>query len=413
MNESSQRPGRPPPARSHARLPVLGVLAVGLLIVPWLLLRTLSAQAPVPALPGEKPARPPERSATPRPPLLTPEPGFARVRPEPTETPAAPPVVEKTERQTGAEGDATAAALPARGAWTPGSRTFRIGYIPGTPEEGLDEALAHRLAKALERDPALAEAFRAAGFSGDVAPQPADGYNDLATRLLHEEFDLAFCPAAVFASLLGGYEVILQERRDEDLWDSRGGGQILREGVVFAGPLSPLFRADRLTSSTLRRALREELAVPSSYDTAGYIYPCLALSRSQGISPSSIRFRFCGSSRETVKHVVSGLAQIGACEMTALQRWLVDTAPDLPLEQAVRILPIPISRSPTDPVVIREALGPRHSEAGRKIKGALKKFFSPSGATPFQLVDSRGDYYERLHEDLASLKYLRSEGAAR
>ncbi len=296
---------------------------------------------------------------------------------------------------------------------------LRIGYLPRPAEGGLDEPLARRLAEALRQDQALRHALVAEGFSdsedGDAAIviQGADGFRDLANRLEHREFDVAFCPATVFVSLRNvrnEYRAILQERRPMDTRDPRGGGQILRQGVIFAGPASPFFQGEEPTTDTLKRLFRsEELVVPSAYDASGYFYPRLTLAGEFGVSPD--RFRFAGSSRDTVKHVVSGLGAVGACDLGTIEHWLaLEAAPDVPLDKMIRVLAY-CPPHPTDPVIIRDELHPSISRAGRAINDALKAFFS-RGAR-FALEPSKDDFFAGLAADYGRLDSLRRPGGPR
>lgn len=294
-------------------------------------------------------------------------------------------------------------------------REFRIGYLPQEGRGGLSEALARRLGAWLETNLKVRRALRDAGFAGEIAVQSADGHNDLRNGLNSRQFELAFAPATVYATLDPNYyAVILQEKHEGDIWDARAGGQILRKGVVFAGPRSTLFTADEVTSGAMRRALAdEEMAVPSAYDAAGYQYPLLALATQMGIQPRSVSLRFCGSSEEVVKQVVSGLASVGACDQAVLENWLPGILPDsLSSSEAVRVLgQINVPLVPSDPVVIQAELSPEESELGRVLKEELPKFFTSLGAgSPFTLESSRDAFYERLLSDLDQLEALTRPG---
>jgi len=386
----------------------------GLAAVALALTLPAYAAQPAPALPGEKPPVPvPTTLAGPR---LTPEPDFGK----PTETPQARLQPDKPEaRQSAVDVPLALAPASTPGPWeiptldlsfAGGPHVFRIGYIPRPAEGGMDETLGRRLGEFLQADRDLRRALRSEGYSPDIAVLPADGYNDLASRLEQEQFDLAFCPAAVFAALGGGYRVILQERHPGDIVDSRGDEPARRQGVIFVGPTSPLFR-QAPTTATLSRVLAEnEFAVPSAYDAAGFHYPCLALADEFGVSPRQLRLRFCGSSREVVKHVVSGLAAIGACDSAALDHWLAEAVPNLPLEDIVWPLPISMRPIPTDPVIVRQSLDPASSEIGRRIRDALQRFFLDRESAGFGLLKGRDESYDGLRRDLIRLEEIRERG---
>ncbi len=295
------------------------------------------------------------------------------------------------------------------------TRQFRIAFLPEA-EGGLDITLAHKMANWLSSQKVFAEALKAENFSSSIFLQPADGFNDLKTNLDSRQYDAAFCPAAVYATLKPGYTVILQEKRVGDVWDTRAGGEILRQGVVFMNARAASVIGDHPSSPTLQRILLEnDLAVPSAFDAAGYQYPLLSLVNNADISPAALRLRFCGSSEEVIKQVVSGMSSIGACDKAVLENWLPNALPEElranppapPYNNVIRILPLAISPVPTDPVIIRQELRPSNSAVGRLLKELLPRFFRQQGDQPFALEGrAKDEFYQRLWSDLNYLDAL-------
>jgi hypothetical protein len=381
------------------------------------LLSLLCCQAfcAAPALPGEPPG--PEYSELSAQAL----PGETRFLPQPAETAAESPVAAGPAIEGLAppapnaplEPKSAAASLSAESEpFETSGRPLRIGYLPRPAEGGIDEPLARALGKHLSDHAGLGAALAHKGYSGEVIVQAADGFNDLTTRLNLGLFDAAFCPAAVYASLSradgspgAGYRVILKEDHDSE-----------SGSVIFVGPSSNLFGAENFTPEELQEALRtEELAVPSAYDAAGFHYPCLALVIDQNVNLTGLRYRFCGSSREVVKHVVSGLASIGACDKAALDVWVKEVS-DVPEDKMLRRLAMPTlnaPRIPADPVIVCSELDTQYSEAGRKLKEAMQGFFDSREDAPFRLKPVMEADYKKLREDLAFLRYLREGGQLR
>lgn len=257
-------------------------------------------------------------------------------------------------------------------------RKFSIGYLP----EGSDipnanprmEELRHFLLAGKETRAALSDA----GFS-DVVLSPCDGPNDMVQRLAAGEFDLVFATATAYARAAGAaYEPVLQLLKlPGDFQPPGRDSGVLRRGVIFVGPRSPLFKqAAEPTREDLRRLLqRSPLAVPSADSAVGYLSPRYIMAHDLGLQtfPTPL---FCGSDSEVVKHVASGLVEVGACSAGALERLL----PAGRTADFVRIVrktdPVP-----TDPILLRASLTPQRSALGIKLKAALRdQFFNNSVA---------------------------------
>jgi ABC-type phosphate/phosphonate transport system substrate-binding protein len=153
-----------------------------------------------------------------------------------------------------------------------------------------------------------------AGF-GEVVLSPCDGPRDMVQRMNAGEFDLVFATAIVYAQLAGAaYEPVLQFKRPGDDFQMPGREGVFRQGIIFAGPGSALFKSPgELTREELRKLLeRVPLAVPTADSAAGYLAPRYKMEHDLGLRQGPAPL-FCGSDSEVVKHVVAGLAEVGAC----------------------------------------------------------------------------------------------------
>lgn len=285
---------------------------------------------------------------------------------------------------------------------------FRIGFLSNDAEQTLSTEFFNRLKKDLWDEPQIHDALITLGF-GSIAALPADGHRDLVTRMEHGEFDLVFCPSLVYGTQEGPYRVMLQLRRDRDIWDTHGEGKVLQQGVVFVSNRSPLFTADQPTTSQIAAYIGENrMAVVSAFSAAGYCYPFLKLARDYGGARPNEYF-FCDSSEEVVKTVVSGLADLGACERGVIERVLDPAKTGRESSEFVKILFF-TNFSPTDPVVIRDIYRPEVSELGRRIKDGLKQFMArPDIATltgGIRLEASSDAAYKNLREELKNFRKL-------
>lgn len=282
----------------------------------------------------------------------------------------------------------------------------------------------------LERPLAVMEALRAELLKGaplrdrEILLRPCDGPPDMEQRLRAEEFDLAFATTFIYARLFRSvegddsrfepplHEPILQ-------YHDIAGDFVIREivyrqGVVFAGPGSPLFGVKNADKALIRAELeRERMAVPEFHSETGYIYPRLEIyNRFSGIHP--LGPLFCRSAPNVVKHVVSGLANIGACDARVLATMLGDAQAKGELRGCTELFRT--KNIPTGPVLLRGSLHPRNSTAplGRELRDAIQQFFnSPSPPAPGLRLERIND--RRAYEDVAGeLKALdEAERAAR
>jgi hypothetical protein len=290
-------------------------------------------------------------------------------------------------------------------------RQFSIGFL----DEGSDfEATAGLMAdlrRYLLARPELRQALRAAGYDGqELRLAACNGAPDQVQRMAEGEFDLAFSTAVVYARHVRPYaesgaapfyEPILQSYRpdEEDFRPPGGGGGVLRQGVIFVGLASPLMHVDNLTSEAIQAELiQSALAVPSSDSAAGYVYPRVQMARTYGVAQPAA-FWFCGSDAEVVKHVVTGLARVGACREGTLDALLGKQA----RRRYVNVL-FQTLLYPTDPIVLRRDLLPAVSPLGQALKSALREYFLSQRVVPgLRVEDASRREYEKLAGYLTDL----------
>jgi hypothetical protein len=298
---------------------------------------------------------------------------------------------------------------------------FKIGFLlEGSdldPVRPVIEALrGHLLA-----DVRVARALKQAEF-GDIWLRPSDDPFDMIQRLEAEEFDLACATAVIYARQFDSgrragavpsvrYEPIFQFRRPElDIFDPRGHG-VWRSGVVFVGPASELWEIAHPTAEQIRAEIeRAPIAVEDSYSATGYIYPRLKLLHDfPNLRPRG--FLFCGSDASVIKHVVAGLAAVGACEAGWFPLSVEPTGASFPLMKDL----FRTDRIPTDPILIHVDLMPqgRSGGLGAELKVALQSFFNGSSSRARGLRVEKA--WRRSYEDMARAlaEFDRLESAAR
>ena len=275
---------------------------------------------------------------------------------------------------------------------------FAIGFLTEGSDLPQPAVLMDRLAEWLLGRPRVVRSLKLAGRDpGRLQLSPCYGPDDMRRRMDQGEFDLVFATAVVWARQTGPYpEPILQTSRPGDFRARQGG--VLRRGVIIAGPESPLFGETRPSSGSLRQAfVALPLAVPSDYSAAGYFYPQLIMRAEMGLERPR-EYWFCGTDAEVVKHVVAGLADLGACREGAVA--------DLLGEDSSRFVQV-LRRTepfPTDPVLLREEWMPSVSELGMELRLALREFFQTAEITgDLELMDAGQRAYETIRRDLRML----------
>ncbi|HBF35287.1 TPA: hypothetical protein DDW35_12070, partial [Candidatus Sumerlaeota bacterium] len=244
---------------------------------------------------------------------------------------------------------------------------FRVGYLRADENSmGMDS-----FKKALETNEAFAKAASAVGIIA-ISLRPCDSASDMLVRLQQEEFDLAFCPAQVYAEVK-----ILQARTNDKMCyqavfqqgkPSRG-VFFARKGVVQANVADK-----KALSADLKKLIKPStLATTDAFNAAGYLYVRRALYDDFNRAEPKA-YLFLENSRDVIKTVLSGLCDFGACEETALQE---------KEKELVQILgtakPIPAS-----PVLIHEQYAPNGMRAiiGAAASDAAKSFFKNTLTAP-------------------------------
>jgi ABC-type phosphate/phosphonate transport system substrate-binding protein len=289
-------------------------------------------------------------------------------------------------------------------------RVFRMGFLRTDLEQELGMAWYEGLKASLQENERVMKALQEAGFS-EIAVLPTDGHEDMIQAMNHKEFDVAFCSSYVFAMVEEEkYHVILQLRRDSDIWDTRGGGRVLQKGVVFVNNRTPLFTADLSNEGAKKRAIanyvpQQRMAFVSSYSASSYVYPLVKLHKQfDGVQPRS--FIFCGSSEEVVKYVINGLVDIGACEAGVIKEVVRSIGPEIRPERLVRVI-FETDFLPTDPIALKAEYYPRHP-VGLAIKEAIKSFYNQGPVGKPRVENSQDTYYQNLREVIAELNALRA-----
>ena len=291
-------------------------------------------------------------------------------------------------------------------------RPFAIGYLPEGSDLPLPAVILEELRNYLLGTEAIARELTRAGYSG-VILSACDGPRDMVQRINVGEFDLVFATAVVFAraELAKGdhdtlaYEPILQTLLPEDLDPPRGQGP-MRRGVLIVGPSSPLFAQKNPSPEEVRKLLAAgPLAVSDAYSAAGYIYPLVKIQGMyDGVRPQ--RIWFCGSEAEVLKHIVAGLAPMGACREGVLAELL----PKGKETEYCRVL-WQTDPFPTDPVLLRRELLPALSDLGRELKVGLQSFFkhTANSAPRLRLKDAAVREFEPLQRALIAAEGLTPE----
>lgn len=263
---------------------------------------------------------------------------------------------------------------------SPGAGPLKIGYLPEGSDLRPARQILDDLRVALLENPSCILEMERAGYA-DISLRPCDSTVDMTQRLRAGEFEIAFATAMVYIRLLESerpagagaealYDPSLQFRARGDTQTADG---VMRRAAVFVGPRSPLWNERNPQPSQIRAEIASHgLAVSNSDSLASYYYPQIALRRRYGeLRPG--RLIFCGSSEEVFKHVVSGLARIGACELNALSE------PNAPAG-LTHTLFLTEPTIPTDPILTRVDLLPagRHANLGAALRSALRSFFNDS-----------------------------------
>jgi ABC-type phosphate/phosphonate transport system substrate-binding protein len=283
---------------------------------------------------------------------------------------------------------------------------FRIGYLRRQGTEHWGEEQLEVLRRALNDDSEIRRELDRAGY-GRIGLFPADGPADMVRRLNAREFDLAFTPANIYADQQADYSVILKARRAEDtpfVTDTSYGA--LRKGVVFVSPRqTALFGKGGLSREAVADALSQErIAVVSTQSVAGFHAPILDLYETYGQRSLQSGYIFFDSSEEVVKGVLSGLANVGACELGALNRVLEENGLE---EQRGELLFVLLETNPvvTDPVLWLNRTPPNFT-LRRLVQLKIPPLSKEENLGGIQYVPSNNDEYRKLISLLAKFNSI-------
>lgn len=284
----------------------------------------------------------------------------------------------------------TSASLAAR------ADLFRIGFLrreeTGHPGEEHLEVLRQRLLA----DEDLGAELKAAGYTG-IGIYSCDGASDMLRRLNAREFDVAFTPASLYLQQQGGYTPMLMARRRDDIFNPNG--KVFRHGVLIVSPRSPLFAKDNAGAEEVRAALAADprLSVVSTQSVAGFHAPLLSLDVKFGVSPVETSLLWFETSEEVVKAVLSGLADMGACEEAAIDRVLAADGLGERRGELIKVL-VMTDPIPPDPVVVRAGLLARNPQLLRTMSGAIREYSKTGALSGIQYINADDRDYGRLQE---------------
>ncbi|CAN5448627.1 hypothetical protein BH09SUM1_BH09SUM1_06050 [soil metagenome] len=274
---------------------------------------------------------------------------------------------------------------------------LRVGFLrredTGHPGEAQLEKLRDRL---LQNNLFMRELW-SSGFGG-IGLYSCDGASDMIRRLGAREFDVAFTPAAIYMTATANYSAILKTRRQGDIVSPSN--YVRRYGVVFVSSRSPLFGVADLTPELVRKNLAlDRIAVVSTQSVAGFHAPLLTLRLKYGANRTQGGYLWFESSDEVVKGVLSGLADIGACEKQSLDETMKQEGLERERDKYVRVLAItdPVI---TDPIVIRRDM-PRQGALGRALRREVRDYSLTGGLGEFQYVEANDDEYRSLAQLLS------------
>lgn len=284
---------------------------------------------------------------------------------------------------------------------TQDSRIFRIGFLRREETGHPDEAQLERFRDFLNRDPQFQRLLEEAGFSG-IGLYSADGAENMRSRMASGEFDLAFSPANIFFNNRDRYTAVLKARRPDDIYSPPPREYVRRYGVVFVSPRSPLFHETNLTPAMIQKELnRQRLALVSTQSVSGFHAPLVSLNLQYGVRLVEGGYLWFESSEEVVKAVLSGLADIGACEKWALDQVLKQAGLEEQRDQLIHII---LETDPvvTDPVALHRSLYPRGipTPLGRAIVARIRSFSFDGGFGDIQYLQTSDADYRSLGQTL-------------
>lgn len=270
-----------------------------------------------------------------------------------------------------------------------GRGVLNIGYLDRGSDlsyEGASSApLLEELRKSLLGRKSFADALGSAGYAG-VGLARCEDSDQMIRRMSTGEFAVVFATAQVFTRHLdiereagagdrGTYDPVLQFRLPGDVLRGRGVG---RGAVVFIGPGSSLWESENPTLEEISAAFwGVEPAIVGTERLAEYIVPLGELASNvddlEMASPL-----VCGDAPSVVKHVVSGLVEVGICDRAALDRWGTLDRPGAEPVPLYRVVLETEPTTPTDPILIATSLlaADRDRRLASELILAISEFFN-------------------------------------
>lgn len=270
-----------------------------------------------------------------------------------------------------------------------GRGVLAIGYLDRGSDlsyEGASSApLLEELRESLLGRKSFRDALGLAGYAG-VGLARCENSDHMIRRMSTGEFAVVFATAQVFTRHLdiereagagdpGAYDPVLQFRLPGDVLQGRGVG---RGAIVFIGPGSSLWESENPTLEEISVALWGiEPAIVGTERLAEYIVPLGELAAKVDdleMAPPLV----CGDAPSVVKHVVSGLVQVGICDKAALDRWGTLDRPGAEPVPLYRVVLETEPTTPTDPILIATDLlvADRDRRLASELILAISEFFN-------------------------------------
>jgi ABC-type phosphate/phosphonate transport system substrate-binding protein len=290
---------------------------------------------------------------------------------------------------------------------------LRLGYLSEGSELDSARAVLVELRRSLLANERVRAELRRTGFDDATIELRACETPQAMIRYLDgAEFDVAFATAVIYAGMYHPeldptaglrrpetYRPVLQfYRPDSDVRSSRGDG-VLRRAAIFIGPSSPQWTADPAAAIDPAAALEgKEIALTDWWSAPSSIYPHLKMADVFDERLPTLRRLWVDRPEEVVKHVISGLVEVGACDERTLERY------GAPGGVALYRTVLLTDAMPTDPILFRAEPSPAISSGlGAELHIAILAFFSgqsrPQGSPVpgLTVVDAT----ERAFEDMA------------
>jgi ABC-type phosphate/phosphonate transport system substrate-binding protein len=251
-----------------------------------------------------------------------------------------------------------------------------------------------------------------AGVS-ELVIQAADTHQNLIDAMNQNQLDLVFCTSVAFVTQNGEYDALFQVRREKDFFSARG-DLVLHRGAIIVGNRSPLFFSRNPLADLPAALERGPMAMVGSHSAAGYVYPILSIRASIPQDKLGHPPVFLGSSEEVVKSVLSGTAEVGACDASSIERVLsrqkLDSVQSRLLNVVTTTDPIP-----TDPILLRTVWRPATpggsppSVLGREIRDGVRRFFHRQPEMP-RLEPASAERYREVREAVERLRSIQPAG---